>query len=138
LSGVTYIVRVAGATPATGSFQLTVTRLFVLQFNSALGPGSIGFSLTGGPAGVPYLVAISFNPGSFPNGPFFGIELTFNEALAQIAAGYPFYGALNSCGAFTFPTIVAPFLTGQAIFSVGVASTPTGLVSTAPVSHVIP
>jgi hypothetical protein len=138
----TYLVRVAGKTQARGSFNINVTQVFQLAFTSQPGgPASLGFLLDGGPAGAVYLTAITFNAGAFPNGSFFGVDLTYAEVLSEIQTGYPFFGVLDACGAFMFPPASAPFLSGQTIYAVGLATDATftlPIMTTAPVSYLIP
>jgi hypothetical protein len=109
-AGTSYYVSVAGygsPVAAAGTFHLTVGpgTGFALAFAGA-GPGSIGYSVTGGPplGGVAF-TAISLTPGLYPNDWFFGIAITIPELASQFSFGYPFSVLLGPCGSAT----VGPF-----------------------------
>lgn len=134
-------MRVAAAGATSGSFNVNVTPRFFVSYSSPVGPGSIAFSLGGGPSNGVYLDVITFNQGNFPNGAFFGVDVTIDEVFGLLAAGYPFVGSLDPCGGSSFPFVVAPFLSGLTIYSVALATDATltlPIVNTAPVSHTIP
>jgi hypothetical protein len=73
-----------------------------LAFSSPGGPGSVLMVHTPcqPAAGALFFVAATLNAGSFPNGWFFGIDISFPELAAEIA-GPPFVGTLNAAGAAT-------------------------------------
>jgi hypothetical protein len=140
-AGAPCLVRVAGAVPAAGSFFVTVTPVFLLGYASPAGAGSIAYSITGGlPNGI-YLNVATFNQGSFPNGAFYGVDVTLQDLLQLIAAGYPFLGTLDACGASVFSYVLDPALSGLTVYSVAVATDATatlGPFSTPPVAYTIP
>jgi hypothetical protein len=141
VAGATYRVRVAGASPVPGSFQLNVSSRFVLSYSSPGGPGTIAFSMAGGPASGVYLVVITLTQGAFPNGAFFGIDATPGEVLGFISAGPPFVGSLSACGSAAIPSIVAPPLSGITIYSVALATDAAltlPLIPSPPVNYTIP
>jgi len=51
----------------------------------------------GGP-GHYYANLFTLDGTNFPNGPLFGLDMTVNEALNQVAYGRPFFGLLNQDG----------------------------------------
>jgi hypothetical protein len=140
-AGTISIVRVAGATQAHGGFSVAITRLFEVSFDSLLGPGSVGFTVRGAYPGGTYFNAITLNLGTFPNGPFYGLDMTSAEVQGELDLGYPFVGLLDGCGDSTFATVPAPFLSGVTLYSVGLAVDPTLVLPTLitpPASYTIP
>jgi hypothetical protein len=85
---------------------------FALSFSTPFGPGSIRVQNSGGGAGNAYWTAATLDAGSFPNGWFFGVDISAAEILGEIATGAPFSGTLNASGAstFTIPSGVPPGL----------------------------
>lgn len=140
-AGTTYYVSVGGVSGLTGSFDLWVARTGVpiLQYFNA-GPGSIGFQVIGGPPLGFAFTGITGNQGAFPNGAFFGIDITFQEITDQLTFGYPFFTTLGPCGELTVgPIFGAP--SGITIYSVTVTALNGTLVVfswSAPVSVTIP
>jgi hypothetical protein len=113
--------------------------VYTLQFGS-VGPGTIGFALTGGPSYGTYYLAISFAAGNFPNGWLYGIDILLPDLVGQINAGYPFVGGLDFCGGTVFGPVTG-LPSGFAIWSVGLGCNgPLGLPAavTAPTAFVIP
>jgi hypothetical protein len=76
----------------------------VLSFFS-VAPGSIGYTVAGGPPSGVALTAITVNQGTFPNGPFFGVDMTLAQVIDELNFGYPFFVNLGLCGEAT----VGPF-----------------------------
>jgi hypothetical protein len=101
-AGTPYLIRVAGSSagPSAGSFTLTISQVFLFSFTTS-GPGTAGFSITGGPPGGLYFTAVTLNAGNFPNGGFFGVDIGLDELAALFAAGPPFTGSLGPCGTAT-------------------------------------
>jgi hypothetical protein len=106
-AGTLYYVSVGGFIGFSGGFDLLVgpsgTNPALSFFDT--GPGTIGYSVAGGPPSGLSLTAITLNQGSFPNGPFFGVDMTITEAVDQFNFGYPFLVTLGLCGENT----VGPF-----------------------------
>jgi hypothetical protein len=132
-----------GSTSAstTGTFYLTVSRIFTLTFSSPFGPGSIQFNLAGGPQGGSYFLPVSLVAGAFPSGWLFGVDIPIQELLNQLAIGYPFTGPLNAAGDTTFGPI-AGVPSGLTIFSVGLGF-PGGVIdfpiaNTVPITYTVP
>ena len=141
-AGVPVWIRVASySSTSTGTFNLNINQDFIVTWSSPFGPGSVKFDLSGGPLGGTYFHAIVLAPGAYPNGWFYGIDITFPEIVNELTIGYPFVGPLSPCGAAQFGPIsgVPPGLT---IYSVGVASPGASLTlptaQTAPVTYVVP
>jgi hypothetical protein len=102
--GNVYYIRVAGNVffgGVTGTFNLNITQQLSFNFTTS-GPGTIGFQITGGPPGGLYFAAITLNAGSFPNGSFFGIDISLQELANEFTAGFPFAGAMAACGGASF------------------------------------
>jgi hypothetical protein len=118
-AGNLYYVSVGGFIGFSGAFDLRVAQTGsnpVLSFFD-VGPGSIGYTIVGGPPAGLALTAITLAQGAFPNGSFFGIDITITEVLNQLAFGYPFFVNLGACGEAT----VGPFFgapTGLALYAV--------------------
>jgi hypothetical protein len=100
----TYLIRVgdASSTPLSGasvnfSIDITPTPGPTLAFS--VQPGQLGFSVAHGLSGGDYFVAMTLNPGAFPNGSFWGIDATPDELVAQFLVGAPFRANLNGLGA---------------------------------------
>jgi hypothetical protein len=140
-AGVPVWIRVASySSTNVGSFPLNVNQVFAVVWSSPLGFGSLQFDLNGGPLGGTYYHAIALIAGGFPTGWFYGIDIPIPEIVGQVQFGWPFVGALDSCGHAQFGPLpgLPPGLT---FYSVGLASPgplyiPTAI--TAPVSFVIP
>jgi hypothetical protein len=73
--------------------------------------------------GYVYANLATLTAGSFPNGPLFGIEMTFEDAFVQITQGPPFFGYLGPNGTATFSAPGLP--PGVTAYCVGVMTEPT-------------
>ncbi len=84
----------------TGTFNLTVQSSagFALSLSSPLGAGSLQANLDHGGQSGAYLLAATTAPGIFPHGWFGGLDIPFNDLMAQIVFGYPFVGSTGPCG----------------------------------------
>jgi hypothetical protein len=83
----------------------TITALCRLEFACPTGVGSVSVRNSGcTPSGV-YATAITTNQGSYPNGPFFGVDITLAEVINSLSLGPPFFGSLDTNGGslFTIP-----------------------------------
>jgi GEVED domain len=75
-----------------------------LWFTSPLGPGSLQMDNTpcAPVAGADYINAITLTGGTFPNGWFFGLDISWGQLLSEFQGGYPFAGTLDGAGSSTF------------------------------------
>jgi hypothetical protein len=98
-AGTPYYISVGGYLGATGTFNLLVASGsgISLAFTNA-GPGTIGYSVVGGPSGGTIFTAATLVAGAYPSGWFFGIDITFPELSSEVNAGFPFITAASSCG----------------------------------------
>ena len=122
-AGALYYVSVGGKLGATGTFALQVAfnPVMTLAFFN-LGPGTIGYQVTGPPGGAFYL-AVALLPGAFPFGWFFGLDLPLFDIVAQVNAGPPFIGTFSPCGVATFgPVGGAP--SGLTLYAVAIGFVP--------------
>jgi hypothetical protein len=75
-----------------------------LVFSSPFGPGSL--QMDNGPcaaaANLTYLTAIALSPGVFPNGWFFGVDISLPDLINEYNLGFPFVGSLDAAGASSF------------------------------------
>jgi hypothetical protein len=140
-AGTLYYVSVGGFLGATGNFDLLVglTPVLTLTFTSS-GPNTLGYTLGGGPFLGFHFTAISFVAGAFPNGPWFGIDITTQEIINQITFGYPFVTLLGACGEAIVPPI-GPLPSGLTVYAVSLAA-PIGFTVpthvSAPVAATVP
>jgi len=75
-----------------------------LNFTSPNGPGSIKVDHTPCPqlAGAVYFMAFTFAPGAYPNGWWFGLDISLVDLINWYNMGYPFTGSLDGTGAASF------------------------------------
>jgi hypothetical protein len=110
-----------------------------LTASSPLGPGSLELDIIEGPANGTYFFAATVVPGTFPNGWLFGLDISYSELAAELAAGFPFTGPLDGAGGFSLgPFQGLPPITLYAIafgFSAGSA---VPIVHTSAISYSIP
>jgi hypothetical protein len=76
--------------------------------------------------------------GSFPNGPLFGLDIPFADALSEVMAGPPFFGILDENGSATF-LLQPPLPIGVTVYCVGLEIDPNGpiVAITPPFSYTI-
>ena len=105
-AGTPYYISVSGYAGGTGNFNLIAFSGggIALTFTTG-GPGSIGYSVVGGPPGGLIFTAVTLLAGAYPSGWFFGIDITFGELQLEINQGFPFITLATSCGSST----VGPF-----------------------------
>ena len=127
-----------GSTLHVDNVNLTYPIPFTMAFSSPLGPGSIQMDLGDGAPGGVYFAAVTLVQGSFPNGPFYGVDISLFDIYVLLQAGAPFFGVLDGSGAYQF----GPFqfgLTGLTLYGVALDNI---LVSnpkvSAPVAYTIP
>lgn len=108
-----------------------------LEFCSTVS-GSLTVAVRG-PAGGTTVNAVTFVPGGYPLGWFFGIDIGLNDLFSQANAGPPFLTVLDATGSYslTIPSGV-PF--GLTLYGVAVLLGPgvMPIASSLPVSHVVP
>jgi hypothetical protein len=144
IGGNTYYVRVADWSATSvdqGGFYLTVTPKFEMAFSSPFGPGSIKIDLTNGPPNGAYYLAANLFPGTFPNGWFYGLDISLQEVVDQVNQGFPFAGPLNAGGSIA----LGPFSglpPGLVIYTVALGFNAANLgvpsVNTPAMSYLIP
>lgn len=81
---------------------------FELVFSS-MGPGTVRMDLNWGVPNSAYLAPITFVTGTFPNGWFYGIDISIADLFGQVAVGAPFFGVLDSIGHYGLPATGAYF-----------------------------
>jgi hypothetical protein len=108
--GQTYFIRAGsfGSQSATnsGTFYLNAgpdTATFTQIFCSPA-PGCVQINIVNGIPNSTYFLAATTNPGTFPNGWFFGIDITVAEIQNELNSGYPFVGTLDATGS----TVIGP------------------------------
>jgi hypothetical protein len=105
-AGQSVLVRVGGedGLPVQTGLRVSSAEAFAISFDAQ--PGSVAMSIKGGTPNSLYFAPLTLTAGLFPNGSFFGIDVSFFELLAQASAGLPYLGALDACGRIT----VGPYL----------------------------
>jgi hypothetical protein len=138
--GVTYYVSVGGYFGGIGTFGLEISTANQLELtfpSDGLGTSgwNVGFRISG--TAPYYYFFVSLIAGTFPNGWFYGVDITMADLTAQLNGGSPFNGPLNSCG--TFGPWNLPH--GLVLYAVALgAPTAGGLptVNSPPVSFTVP
>ena len=129
LQGATYFIRVAdfGATRNEGTFWLTIEPKFRLELSSPSGPGSFRLRDEFGAPFHAVFNVLTLQAGSYPYGPFFGIEPTLTEITLQLAYGQaPFIVVLDGAGAYQADFAGLPPLT---VYGVAIAFDGAGSVA---------
>jgi hypothetical protein len=101
--------------------------------------GTLSSCVSGGVPNSLYFTPMTLSAGAFPNDAFFGIDLSFLDAITQLAAGAPFFGAVSQQGQSAYFGPFGPGLSGVTVYAVlldDVAS-PNFTVSP-PVSFTVP
>jgi hypothetical protein len=114
VQGATYLIRVGSydTFETEGTFHLTIRPRFTLTLSSPLGAGSFRLRDDFGAAFHAVYNCLTLQSGTYPNGPFFGIEPTLTEIALQVAyAQPPFFVGLDGNGAFQFDVAGLPPLT---------------------------
>jgi hypothetical protein len=116
-----------------------------IAFNSPGGAGCLQVTLSNLPSGGFFFMAATLQLGNFPNGWFFGIDITFAELQAEIDAGFPFIGPISTstCGTVGNGTVgqFCGLPSGLTLYAVGLgvpfgASYPTHITNAG--SYTIP
>ncbi len=106
VQGVHYKIMVAAYSSSgntEGTFWLSIIPKFNLSMSSPLGAGSLRINLVDGGPNHAFFTCITLNAGSYPYGPFYGIEPSFTEILLQLSSfSEPFVGVMNGLGAYQF------------------------------------
>jgi hypothetical protein len=97
----------------------TITALCRLEFTCPTGPGSVTVRNSGCTPNGSYVTAVTTNVGTYPNGPFFGVDITLVEVVNSLALGPPFFGPLDANGGSVF-AVPAGIPTGITIYAVTV------------------
>jgi hypothetical protein len=133
--GATYTLRVGGFGGSSFSASIEIVPPSAgLSFPTT--PGFLSLSVTDGTPFGGYFTAVTAHQGAFPNGTFFGVDITLPELFLQIAAGAPFVGLLDGNGcALHGPYAVPPGLTLYGVtlndvFAPGFTATPPATVTT--------
>ena len=103
------------------SFYLTVERQFCLSMHAPLGPGSLRLGNYNGPPNTACVSFFTIYQGTFPNGPFFGLDPSLTEISLQLGVGAPpFINILDANGESSFgPLTGAP--SGLTLYGVSLA-----------------
>jgi|SRR5687767_13832447 len=116
----------------------------LLVFSSPNGPGSIQVENITCPsqANNSFIMGVTLAAGVYPNGWFFGLDVTWSDLVNQYNTGFPFSGTLDANGYSNFgPTGPGALPSGLQIWAVTAQWTPGFGVSTGarpPVTYTIP
>ena len=100
-----------------GSFWLSTVPQFQLMMSAPGGPGTIQLNIEDGGPNHLIFTCLTVNQGSYPFGPFFGIEPSFTEIFLQLTYNSaPFLAVLNAAGDYQFGP--APSIPGLTIYGV--------------------
>ncbi len=98
-------------------FHADVPAAFTTSLSSGPAPGQLVVGRARGVPGDFYLTAVTPNRGAFPNGAFFGIDLSAGELLSELGSGHPvFVGRLDEAGGSGFTVNGVP--PGLALYGV--------------------
>ena len=128
----------AGAIQNGTSLTISSSPQFDAGWSSPSGPGSLLIAVCVGSPNGAYQLFATVNQGLFPNGWFFGLDMTYPEVLSQFNV-FPFKGPLNGVGAAT----IGPFMglppglpIYSLVFNIPPGSVPT--IHTPPFAYTIP
>jgi hypothetical protein len=102
----------------------------LLAFTSPLGSGSLQVNMQAMPVSGSYFMALTLAPGTYPNGWFYGLDISLPELANQINAGWPFSGALNGPGCNAGTAQIGPIFgvpSGISIYAVALGVPGPGL-----------
>jgi hypothetical protein len=125
---------------AIDEVAFTLAPVCTLAITAPLGPGSIAIVNSGCNPGDWYITAVTLAPGLFPNGWFFGLDITWAELVSQASLGAPFSGVLGPAGDSVF-FIPGGVPAGIDVFAVTATFQPgfgANTFATAPVAFVTP
>jgi hypothetical protein len=87
----------SGFATLSGDTVTLIAHATLLSASSPFGPGSL--QLNWGPSpchglvgGNPYVLAVTLNQGTFPNGWLYGVDIPVSQLVAEISLGAPFVG----------------------------------------------
>lgn len=109
------------------NFNVRVVRPSGFSFQLAQpggGAGGVDFLDSGGTPGNGYHNLITFTPGAYPFGWFFGIDISIPDLLTELSLPPPFNGALDACGR-SLVTIPGPIPAGIPAYCVGLETNPS-------------
>ena len=94
----------------TGPLTVSINEQFDLSLTQPGGAGSLEVRNSCGPPGAIYITAVTFQPGNFPNGWWFGIDIPLLSLVTEINSGVPFFGTLDGMGSslFSVPAPLTP------------------------------
>ncbi len=133
---------IAGNFPPVSSWNVDNVAIYSYQIDSVLayfrpnGPGSLGLRNIAFPAGATVLTAFTLNQGAFPNGWFFGIDVTASDlGLALSTPLPPFWSTMSPTGTSDF-LLLGGVPPGLSIYAVSVLLGSTGIPagSSAPIT----
>jgi hypothetical protein len=101
---------------ASGTFGIDVAQPLGITFSSP-SAGLLSISVSGGTPNSIYFAPMTIVQGAFPNGSFFGLDISMFDLFAQFAAGAPFLGLLDGSGAAQWGPY-GPGLSGLSLYSV--------------------
>jgi hypothetical protein len=136
-AGQTVYVSVGGWFGVAGAFNLHIVEPLGITFASP-SAGSLNICIAGGTPNSIFFAPMTVTPGAFPNGTFFGLDISLFDLLTQIGAGAPFIGALDGNGVAQFGPY-GPGLSGLTLYSVVLDDVGNpGFTASAPTSYTIP
>jgi hypothetical protein len=126
VAGTTYLVRVGNNTTAAMTYFLNIE--YVFSFTMTYDPVNFTVALAdvAGTPGDFALNAITLTQGAYPNGWFYGVDLSIFELTNLITSGPPFFVLLDGFGGFSLTIPGIPPL-GLTFYGVGVEFSPAGL-----------
>lgn len=100
-----------------GTFWLSIVPQFQLMMSAPGGPGTIQINVEDGGPNHLIFTCLTVNQGSYPLGPFFGIEPSFTEIFLQLTYNTaPFLAVLNAAGDYQYGP--APSIPGLTVYGV--------------------
>lgn len=115
-----------------------------LVFSSPSGAGCLLVSMTNLLTGGQYFLPVTLNPGTFPNGWLYGVDIGFPELASEINTGFPFQGAVIGSACSTGSATIGQFCglpSGLTLYAVALGFAPGSSypsVNTPAVSYTIP
>jgi len=90
-----------------------ITDGFGLSLAQTASTGALTIANSLGIAGDYYANFFTLFQGAYPHGPIFGLDMTVQEAVYEVAVGRPFFGTLDAfgCASFVMPGPIPPGMT---------------------------
>lgn len=137
-AGQAYYVSVGGWFSAVGDFSLRVSAPRQVSFASP-NNGELSLCVTGATPNSFYFAPMTLAPGAFPNGTFYGLDVSLFDLLIQLGSGAPFFGAIGPDGNSAISGPYGPGLSGLTIYTVLLDNVGApGFTATAPQSYTVP